>query len=202
MSFSAVILAGGRSSRMGCDKAWLEYAGRSLIAHQLATVRRLAPREVFISGRPGVDYSSLGCLVLHDFRPETGPLAGLEAAMRACTSPVLLVLAVDMPRMTSAGLRPLVPMDNVPIGIIPRLDGCTQPLAASYPRAALPLMERLLVEGQSAARVFAALCVEMGMARYYEVPASRQAGFDNWNSPADLPGPRAKRPSPGPESGN
>ncbi len=66
MNFSAVILAGGKSSRMGRDKAWLEFDGQSLLARQIACVRRAGASEVFISGRAGVDYSAFGCPVMED----------------------------------------------------------------------------------------------------------------------------------------
>jgi molybdopterin-guanine dinucleotide biosynthesis protein A len=53
MKFSAVILAGGRSQRMGCDKAWLLFEGKSLLARQIELVRQVEPEEIFISGRAG-----------------------------------------------------------------------------------------------------------------------------------------------------
>ena len=55
MNFSAVILAGGDSSRMGRDKAFLDCRGGSLLARQIRMVSLLRPREILISGRPGTD---------------------------------------------------------------------------------------------------------------------------------------------------
>ena len=75
MKFSAVILAGGRSSRMGQDKAWLPIDGQPLLARQISLVRELDPVELLISGRSGTDYRSLGCRVLTDGFPDAGPLA-------------------------------------------------------------------------------------------------------------------------------
>src|SRR6185312_13638918 len=66
MKFSAVILAGDRSQRMGEDKAWLMLDGKPLAARQVELARALGAEEVFISGRAGADYSALECRILHD----------------------------------------------------------------------------------------------------------------------------------------
>src|ERR1051325_1673089 len=108
MDLSAVILAGGRSRRMGRDKAWLEFRGRPLIVRAVELARGLGVREIFISGRAEVDYSQLNCRVLLDEQPGLGPVAGIERALQAAEAPLLLVLAVDLPRMTPDFLNQLI----------------------------------------------------------------------------------------------
>src|SRR5206468_12665848 len=78
MNFSAVILAGGKSVRMGCDKSFVELAGQTLLARQVQLVRAAGAIEVFISGRTGADYSTYVCRVLVDKFQGAGPLAGLH----------------------------------------------------------------------------------------------------------------------------
>ena len=80
-SFSAVVLAGGASSRMGSDKAWIEVGGVPLVRRQLDIVREAGASEVFLSGRAGVDYRGLDVPVLLDARPGMGPLAGVQRAL-------------------------------------------------------------------------------------------------------------------------
>ena len=92
VNFSAVILAGGKSARMGRDKAFVEIGGQTLLARQLALARAAGAREVFISGRADVDYSAFDYRVLLDDFPAAGPLAGIECALAASTLPLLLVL--------------------------------------------------------------------------------------------------------------
>src|SRR5690349_130325 len=87
MNFSAVILAGGKSSRMGRDKAWLEINGQILLTRQIELVQAGGATEVFISGRAGMDYSAFGCRVLQDRFPNAGPLAGIERALDAAIAP-------------------------------------------------------------------------------------------------------------------
>jgi len=143
MNFSAVILAGGQSSRMGRDKAWIEVDGQLLLARQVKLLRDLGAGEVFISGRAGVDYAAFGGRVLMDRHPGAGPLAGIEAALEVSVLPQLLVLAVDMPHMSADVLRQLVGQCTETTGVIPRVAGAIEPLAAVYPKAALPLVATL-----------------------------------------------------------
>lgn len=187
MNFSAVILAGGKSSRMGRDKAFLETGGQTLLARQVQLSRELGAAETFISGGTGVDYSAFGCRVLLDKFPEAGPLAGIERALDAVNSPLLLVLAVDLPEMTAEFLRRLSAGCSETCGIIPKLAGCVEPLAAFYPKASWSLAAAGLERKDFAANGFAGQCVQSGLARFAELPASEGKHFVNWNSPADLP---------------
>ena len=210
-NFSAVILAGGQSRRMGRDKAWLPLAGKSLLARQVELVRQLGPAEVFIAGRADTDYRALGCRVLTDRFFDAGPLAGIERALEATTSPRLLVLAVDLPNLTVPFLRRLAIGCAGEAGVVSRYDGHIEPLVAFYPKAAWPVLVRLLDEhlrrppaavagsgvrglpvvgkreekGASVTR-FAELCVAAGLVNFLDVSAADARCFANWNSPADL----------------
>ncbi|HEY1490194.1 MAG TPA: molybdenum cofactor guanylyltransferase, partial [Verrucomicrobiae bacterium] len=180
MKFSAVILAGGRSQRMGQDKAWLPVDGKPLIARQIELARTLGAEEVFISGRSEVDYRSLNCHVLQDRVPDAGPLAGIESALAAISTLLLLVLAVDMPQMTIEILQVLLAHCRGNCGAIPRVEEKIEPLAAVYPRAALELARSQLDNGRSAARDFAERCVEQNLAAFVHLSASQAACFENW----------------------
>ena len=140
MTFSAVILAGGKSSRMGLDKARLEIGGQTLLARQIGLAREAGATEVFISGRVGVDYSGFGCRVLVDKFPDAGPLSGIECGLAASPTPLLLVLAVDMAAMSAEFLRRLASHCTATTGAIPRVSGEIEPLAAFYPKAGWRLL--------------------------------------------------------------
>ena len=187
MNFSAVILAGGKSSRMGRDKAFVEIGRQTLLARQLQLVREVGAAEIFISGRVGVDYSSFGCRVLTDPLLEAGPLAGIESALAAMTTPLLLVLAVDLPNMDANFLRDLLAKSVGDIGIIPRVAGQMEPLAAKYPRRAHPLAVAGLRAGKLAVRDFVRACVADKLVTVMDFSSETAAWFQNCNSPADLP---------------
>ncbi|HWQ90844.1 MAG TPA: molybdenum cofactor guanylyltransferase, partial [Clostridia bacterium] len=130
LDFSAVVLAGGASLRMGRDKAWLPAGRETFLERSLNLCRSLHPREVFISGRPGEDYSAFPYSVLLDLEPGNGPLGGIERALQAATAPLVLVLAVDLPLMTTPFLSSLLAHCDRLTGCVPRHDDRLEPLAA------------------------------------------------------------------------
>lgn len=188
MKLSAVILAGGESRRMGRDKAWLEKDGVPLIVRAVATVRGAGVEEVFISGRPGMDYSVLGLPVLYDRQAGLGPLGGIERGLHESKSPLLLVLAVDLAQMTPDCLKALAGRCDDLTGAVPRLKGRLEPLAAIYPRRCHAIASSLLLQSHLAAREFAEACHRECAVTFVPVPfASGSATcFANWNSPSDL----------------
>lgn len=122
-TFGVLILAGGRSSRMGTDKAELPYRGGILLDHMRDLARRAGAVAIRIGGGPQGD--------LADEVPDAGPVAGLCALAGDATAGAVgrwLVLPVDMPLLSPALLHRLV-----------RADGP----AAAFARHPLPLALRL-----------------------------------------------------------
>ena len=184
MSFAAVLLAGGRSRRMGRDKALLPLAdGRLLWQRQLAVLEELQPAELFISGpeRPGFPTSVVR---LEDTAPGLGPLSGIATALRAMRSARLLVLAVDLPAMTADFLRGLLVNDR---GMIPQTsDGYFEGLAAVYPKAALAVAETLLTGADRSLQTLVRRLLEEGHAAARPVADAESGLFANWNQPDDI----------------
>ena len=186
MDFSAVILAGGRSSRMGRNKAWLEFRGHPLIVHQVETARACKPTRIYISAGSPADYEGLGWPVLADNFPGSGPLGGIERALEVVESSFLLVLAVDMPFITAGTLKRLAAQCEPNRGVVPRLEDQVQPLAAFYPKSAHAALLRLMGEGLHSAVHFAETCVTLGLARFSDLRDGRLNEFANWNTPDDV----------------
>jgi len=186
MNFSAVILAGGASRRMGRDKAWIDVRGQPLLLRAVATVRRAGAGDVFVSGRRGGDYRHVDCPVLFDARAGRGPLSGIERALRVMNSPLLLVLAVDLPNMTATFLRKLVLRCDERTGVVPSWRGGLEPLAALYPKRCHAIVLEALREDRLAARGFAEACLRAGTVHSFDIAACDRVRFANCNSPADL----------------
>ncbi len=184
--FAAAILAGGRSSRMGGDKAFLPWDGRRLLDRQLELVRALGPAEILISGRAGVEYATPGVRVVVDAVPDQGPLGGLAAALEATESPHLLLLAVDLPSVTPAFLRDLLAQRRPGVGAVPRTDAGWEPLAAIYPREILSLVRQHLDRRILAAHRLIEAGVAAGLLATVPPRAAPASVFRNLNSPADL----------------
>ena len=186
MNLSAVILAGGESSRMGQDKAWLEIGGQSLLARAVSTARDSGIEEVLISGRVGADYSALRCPVVFDRELGCGPLSGIERAFEVASAPLLLVLAVDLPNMTAALLRKLAGRCDPLTGAVPKLSGQLEPLAAIYPKRCRLLALDCLRKCRRAARDFADACLREHAVKVFPVAQAEIGCFDNWNAPSDV----------------
>lgn len=184
MNFSAVILAGGRSCRMGRDKAWLPFGNRSLLERQIDLARDLAADEVFISGRSGVEYP-LGCPVLLDLWPGAGPLGGIERGLALANQPLVFVIAVDMPHLSLDLLRTLLAECTQDTGIVPICGESLEPLVAFYPKNAHGLVRSRLRKQQLAVHAFAKECRGHQLVRFRHFEAQSR-DFTNWNYPRDI----------------
>jgi molybdopterin-guanine dinucleotide biosynthesis protein A len=94
--FSLVIQAGGQSTRMGEDKALKSFLGRPLIQHVIERFAPLADEILVTTNRPE-DFTFLGLRLVSDLAPGRGPLGGLYTAVASATSPIVAVVACDMP---------------------------------------------------------------------------------------------------------
>lgn len=185
--FSAVLLAGGNSSRMGSDKALLPLGdGRLLWQRQLQMLQSLGPRELFVSGpfRPGFP---AGVEFLADERPGLGPLGGLAAALKASSTPLLLLLAVDLPSMTAAFLAGLLLQCRREQGLVLR-DKYFEPLAAVYPRAALAVAVERRAGPDLSMQGLVAELIAKDLVRTRMLSPEEKPLFRNWNTPEDSAG--------------
>ena len=144
MSTSAVLFAGGESRRMGCDKATLVWRGRPLWEWQMEKLRALRPERIFLSARSEGDWRPADVELIVDVPPSRGPLSGLAATLFSIETEHLLVLAVDMPFMTTEHLCSLCHLATDGTGVIPMIDGKAEPLCAIYPKETRTTVEQAL----------------------------------------------------------
>jgi len=129
---AAFILAGGKSTRMGVDKAFIDYGGRTLLARALDLARSVTP-DVRIVGSQ--QKFAAFAPVVEDIFCNCGPLGGIHAALRSSPAELNIMLAVDMPFLSWALLQYLISQArNAPEAavIVPRSDERRQPLCAIY----------------------------------------------------------------------
>jgi molybdopterin-guanine dinucleotide biosynthesis protein A len=186
MSLSAVILAGGQSKRMGREKAWVRYEGKPLIQAAVEKIRSLSVDQVFISAREDQDYSHLNCRVLFDLEPGLGPLSGIERALRESVSPLVLVLPVDLPRMTAECLNALAQSCDRFSGAIAKVNSELQPLVAVYPKRCHAYAVNGIARGDYAVHQFASACLHEKAIKLFRVPPWQADCFKNCNAPEDL----------------
>src|SRR6185437_4100723 len=99
MQRAGFILTGGRSSRMGSDKALFPWHGTTVVEHLSGMVASVAGSSTLV-GHPE-RYSHLGLPCLADLRPECGPLSGIETALAGTSAEWNLILACDVPEVTA-----------------------------------------------------------------------------------------------------
>lgn len=148
MAPSGFVLAGGRSRRMGRDKALLPYRGRVLVAHVAAVLQEALgpPAGIAILGDPDC-YRDLGYPVHADLIPNCGPLGGIVTALRLTETDWNLVVACDMPGLTASNLRMLAQRAAESQAHCIAASGPTgdpEPLCAVYHRRSLVALDRAL----------------------------------------------------------
>ena len=184
---AALLLAGGASVRMGRQKASLDFGGTPLWRHQLDTLMKLEPDELYISGSPALDLPSGPWKILYDEQPGLGPLSGLTTALHASTATQLVVLAVDLPNVTPEFLQLLLAQADPDGGIVPELDAFYQGTVAVYPRRLLPACEQILgSHDRSFQRLVRQGLVEKSL-KVYPVGEAERPLFLNLNTPEDFP---------------
>lgn len=140
---TGAVLAGGKSSRMGRNKALLTFGGKRLIERIVSALRNLFPEVLVIGGTPG-PYDDLGVRVVSDLIPEKGSLGGIYTAVAAARHPHAFVMACDMPFFNSPLVRHMRALAAEADIVIPRSPEGLQPLHAIYGKACLPHMEEAI----------------------------------------------------------
>jgi molybdenum cofactor guanylyltransferase len=148
LDVSAFILAGGKSTRMGADKAFVTLAGRTLLVRALALARSVTP-DVHIVGDP-TKFAPFAPVV-EDIFPACGPLGGIHAALRSSHADLNLILAVDIPFISTGLLEFLVTRArNAPSATVTvaRSGDGWQPLCAIYRREFAHAAQKSLSAGR------------------------------------------------------
>jgi molybdopterin-guanine dinucleotide biosynthesis protein A len=146
----AIVLAGGRSSRMGAEKAMLEWHGSTMLRRVSGILQRVAEPVVVVHA----DRQTLPDLPeverVADARAGRGPLEGIAAGMRAVQGrcEAVFVSATDVPMLHPDFVRALAAALDGHDVAVPVADGRAHPLEAVYRLSLLPRVERLLADGQ------------------------------------------------------
>ncbi len=187
--FAAAVLAGGQSRRMGRDKAFLTHPleGRPLWARQASLLQTLKPERIYLSqNHRQVFPASPDLVAVPDASPGLGPLGGIASVLKVNSSPLLLVLAVDLPAMIAAPLLFLLSQSRSGLGAVFEHSGVSEPLAAVYPLESLPLAQEHLQTGRLALRDWVAACAQAGLISLFSLPPVWKPIFANVNRPSDL----------------
>ena len=167
MKIGCAILAGGKSSRMGTDKALLEFEGKQFITQIAEELSWFDERIIARGGNSRLEGElEREWTVIPDFYPDHGPIGGLHAALSACESDALFVVTCDMPLIESELVRELCNfmqetdfdekrVDAYDVVISVGEGGKIHPLCGVYRKSVVPVLEEQILSGRN--RVMEAL---------------------------------------------
>jgi len=184
---TAFVLAGGKSMRMGVDKAFVDYEGRTLLSRALDLARSVTP-DVRIVGSH--EKFAPFAPVVEDIFRNCGPLGGIHAALRASSTELNLVLAVDTPFVSWAFVQYLISRARcVPeaAAVVPRDGDGWQPLCGVYRREFAETAESALRLGRNRiGGLFDAVRTRVIEPEELQSAGFSRAIFRNLNTPAEL----------------
>ncbi|MDD2721829.1 MAG: molybdenum cofactor guanylyltransferase [Gallionella sp.] len=179
---TAIILAGGNSSRMGQDKAMLPFNGTPLLQSVIAVVQPLFGKTMVSVNAPRAE---IALPQICDRQTGMGPLAGLVSALEQVTTPWTFVVACDMPFVAPAVIVQLAALRGDHQAVVPRIAGYPQPLLAFYATGCLPLLQARLAGGDRSL-MGALKLLNVRYAEEGELTASSPRSFIDLDTPQDV----------------
>jgi len=189
MTITAVLLAGGKSRRMGQDKATLLFRGSPMWQIQLQLLRELKPTELLVSAQADPPWRPSDAKFVADAEPSCGPISGIAAALSRISNDYLIVIAIDMPFMTESYLRSLCERIEPGRGVVPMIENRAEPLATVYPRDAKAEFHDALSGDDFSLQSLVRTLIAADKLFPIQVSDSEKDLFRNLNEPPDLKPP-------------
>jgi molybdenum cofactor guanylyltransferase len=185
MDVTCAILAGGRSRRMGRDKATLRIHDRALIQGAYDKARKMFDDIIIISSRH-THIAGVDAPILKDVVPQEGPLTGIVSALLYSSHPYVCVLACDMPFVSP---RAILHMMNEVHGedvVIPKTSKGYEPLHALYNRSCISYMLKHIERGRMKVSDLFPYLVVRELGEHPDFFSNGNASFTNINTEGDL----------------
>jgi molybdopterin-guanine dinucleotide biosynthesis protein A len=179
---SGVILAGGRSRRMGRDKATLPIAGRTLFERAYDAFAPVFEQILIAGDRPDLASAAVPCFA--DEYPGSA-LGGIHGGLKAAQTPWIFVIPCDLAAPDPNLIRHLLPYRHHHDAVILRTINGFEPVFALYHKNCLPVMEQMLRQGNYRIYDFFDR-IRTRFVTSDELPKGWQSGLVNLNSPQDL----------------
>jgi molybdenum cofactor guanylyltransferase len=189
---ACIILAGGRSTRMGTNKALLPLPGNrhlTFVEHLASTLIPFCTETILVArdSNDAANYTLPGVQVITDKVPDHGPLMGLYTGLSAIQAQRALVVAVDMPFIQPTLISFILSQPSTDSLLVPLVNNVPQVLLAVYPRTILPLIDDRIQQGRRDPRSL----LEMAAVQYIEEAQLRLfdpelRSFVNVNTPGEL----------------
>jgi molybdenum cofactor guanylyltransferase len=157
--FSSYVLAGGKSRRMGVDKAFLDFGGETFVEHSISSLSAVCENVKIVfndsESEPNIQMLLPNFSLVFDIFKNRGALGGIHASLADCKTEFAIILACDLPLVDSSVIAKLIEIavnaDETVAAIVPKQkDGRLQPLCAIYRKSAcLTKLEELFEKNES-----------------------------------------------------
>ncbi|HEX2934748.1 MAG TPA: molybdenum cofactor guanylyltransferase [Bacteroidales bacterium] len=142
LGVTGIVLAGGRSSRMGTDKSLMLLHGKPIISHVIEAIKPLCDQVVISSNKSVYDFT--GCDVWPDLYPIQAPMIGIYSCLKRSTTDLNIVVSCDIPFVETALFTNLLQnMEGSDI-IVPVHDNYVEPLCAIYKKKVVPALQQFI----------------------------------------------------------
>lgn len=175
---TGIVLAGGKSSRMGTDKGLMRLNGKPMIQHVLDPMARICHRILVVSGNPM--YGMFGFELVKDEAPDFGPVMGVLSGLRQSKTERNLVLSCDVPFITFDLLKQLVLLSVDTDVVVASSEKGTHPLIAVYNRSCIPTFEKAIAEDEHRLRTV------LDQLKVKELKIENEELIQNMNTQTDL----------------
>jgi len=184
---AGIILAGGRSSRYGCNKALVEFKGARLIERAVRVMRAVFREVILVTNTPA-DYAFLELPMVEDLIKGLGPIGGIYTGLERASKEAGFFVACDMPFLHQGLIRHMVAIREDFDAVVPRIGRFVEPLHALYTKTCLPVI-RASIDGHEhqVVKCFRALRVRYLEGEELAAFDPRRTSFFNINEPKDLP---------------
>ncbi|MFA7421592.1 MAG: molybdenum cofactor guanylyltransferase [Melioribacteraceae bacterium] len=143
---TGIILAGGKSSRMGVNKCFLKIGNETIIERTLSLMKSIFSNVIIITNTP-VEYTSLNALVFKDILKELGPIGGIHSGLTNSLTEENFVISCDLPLMTKEMIEFITEYKSDKLIRFCNAAGYNQPLAGVYKKVLIDDIEKFLNEG-------------------------------------------------------
>ena len=197
---TGLLVAGGKSRRMGRDKRFLELGGQPLLQRALSVLQRLFSEVLITVAEPLPKLTGQGFRVVLDLIPNCATLGGLYTGLSSASHPRVFAVGCDMPFLNQEAIKRLAGLGAEADVVMPRLATGLQPMHAVYSKACLPHLERMARAEQLKVQELveiAGLTVKLVPEKDFLDVDPQLLSFFNINTPADLEFARKMLPGNG-----
>ncbi|NQY08954.1 MAG: molybdenum cofactor guanylyltransferase [Flavobacteriales bacterium] len=181
---TGIVLAGGKSSRMGTEKGLVSFKGKAMIEHAISMLETITMNIIISSN--SCKYNYLSKVIVEDKVLGVGPGAGIAAALNKSSSEINIVVPCDMPHLSQYFIEYMLSKWGSKKILVPVFNGRSEPLCAIINKDVAVKMEAILDEGiYKLTTIYDIIGVD-----YLEItgdePGFSDVLFNNYNSPSDL----------------